>query len=198
MILHLGEWALYKACRQAREWNEAGLPIRMAVNVSAVQVYRDDFPRILTAALRDTRVDPGRIELELTESTLMKDAAGFADIVADIRALGISVAIDDFGTGYSSLAYLKRFRVNKLKIDQSFVRDIPNDEEDSAIVEAIVRMGQSLKLRVIAEGVETRQQFDYLTAIGCHEAQGYYLSRPVEAEAVSRLGSSAFSTAFSA
>jgi diguanylate cyclase (GGDEF)-like protein/PAS domain S-box-containing protein len=186
LILSLGEWALHESCRQARQWHDAGRPIRMAVNVSAVQVYRDDFQRTLLAALGDTRVDPRFIELELTESTLMKDAAGFADIVADIRALGISVAIDDFGTGYSSLAYLKRFHVTKLKIDQSFVTNVPSDNDGCTIVEAIVRMGQSLKLQVIAEGVETREQFDYLAAIGCDQAQGYYLSRPLEAEAVSR------------
>ena len=188
LILGMGEWALHEACRQARDWADSGLDLRMAVNVSAVQVYRDDFPRMLKAVLRESRADPGRIELELTESTLMKDSAGFADIVADIRGLGISVAIDDFGTGYSSLAYLKRFRVNKLKIDQSFVKDISEDEGDRAIVEAIVRMGQTLKLQVIAEGVETREQLRFLAAIGCHQAQGYYLSRPVEADAVSRIG----------
>ncbi|WP_347248909.1 EAL domain-containing protein, partial [Zoogloea sp.] len=109
------------------------------------------------------------------------DAARFIELIASVRALGISVAIDDFGTGYSSLAYLKRFQVSKLKVDRSFVQDITDDEEDRAIADAIVRMGQSLKLRVIAEGVETRAQLDYLTGIGCHEAQGFLLSHPVEA-----------------
>ena len=117
----------------------------------------------------------------------MTDAARFIDLIASVRALGISVAIDDFGTGYSSLAYLKRFQVSKLKVDRSFVQDITDDEEDRAIADAIVRMGQSLKLRVIAEGVETRAQLDYLTGIGCHEAQGFLLSRPVEVAALQHM-----------
>ncbi|HEY6898591.1 MAG TPA: EAL domain-containing protein [Rhodocyclaceae bacterium] len=184
LILPVGEWVMHEACRQAREWNDQGQPIRMAVNVSGVQIYRDDFSRTLLSVLRDTRVDPSQVELELTESTLMEDSEAFNEVIAFIKTLGMSVAIDDFGTGYSSLAYLKRFHVSKLKVDRSFVTDICRDDEDRAIAEAIVRMGQSLKLKVIAEGVETREQLDFLATIGCHEGQGYFLSRPVEAEAL--------------
>jgi diguanylate cyclase (GGDEF)-like protein/PAS domain S-box-containing protein len=187
LILPMGEWALHESCRQARAWRDAGQAIKIAVNVSAVQVYRDDFAATLAAALRDTGARPECIELELTESTLMTDATRFIDVIAYVRALGISVAIDDFGTGYSSLAYLKRFQVSKLKVDRSFVRDIPDDDEDRAIAEAIVRMGQSLKLKVIAEGVETEAQMSFLADIGCHEVQGFLLSRPLEAEALTRL-----------
>ena len=186
LILPMGEWALHESCRQARTWSDAGHPLKVAVNVSAVQVYRDDFAATLAAALRDTGAKPASIELELTESTLMKDAARFIEVIAYVRALGISVAIDDFGTGYSSLAYLKRFQVSKLKVDRSFVKDIPDDEEDRAIAEAIVRMGQSLKLKVIAEGVETPAQMDFLAGIGCHEVQGFLFSRPLEADAMTR------------
>jgi diguanylate cyclase (GGDEF)-like protein/PAS domain S-box-containing protein len=187
LILPMGEWALYESCRQARAWSDAGQPLKIAVNVSAVQVYRDDFAATLAAALRDTGARPECIELELTESTLMTDAARFIDVIAYVRALGISVAIDDFGTGYSSLAYLKRFQVSKLKVDRSFVQDIPDDEEGRAIAEAIVRMGQSLKLKVIAEGVETEAQMDFLAGIGCHEVQGFLLGRPLEAAAFTRI-----------
>ena len=187
LIVPMGEWALHESCRMARTLSDAGRPLRIAVNVSAVQLHKDDFGTTLAAVLRDTGATPSSIELELTESTLMTDAARFIDLIASVRALGISVAIDDFGTGYSSLAYLKRFQVSKLKVDRSFVQDITDDEEDRAIADAIVRMGQSLKLRVIAEGVETRAQLDYLTGIGCHEAQGFLLSRPVEVAALQHM-----------
>ncbi|HRH73982.1 MAG TPA: EAL domain-containing protein, partial [Zoogloea sp.] len=162
LIVPMGEWALHESCCMARALSDAGRPLRIAVNVSAVQIHKDDFGSTLAAVLRDTGAMPSCIELELTESTLMTDAARFIELIASVRALGISVAIDDFGTGYSSLAYLKRFQVSKLKVDRSFVQDITDDEEDRAIADAIVRMGQSLKLRVIAEGVETQAQLDYL------------------------------------
>jgi EAL domain-containing protein (putative c-di-GMP-specific phosphodiesterase class I) len=178
-ILQIGEWVLYEALSQARQWRDRGMPLRMAVNVSAVQIYRGDFSRLLEKALRDTGADPASIEIELTESTVMADTESIRDIFDQIRQLGVSVAIDDFGTGYSSLAYLRRFHVNKLKVDRSFVRDIPHDEESCAIAEAIIRMAHSLRLGVIAEGVETIEQLDFLSRIGCEEIQGYLLSRPV-------------------
>lgn len=178
-ILQIGEWVLYEALSQARQWRDHGMPLRMAINVSAVQIYRGDFSRLLEKALRDTGADPAAIEIELTESTVMADTESIRDIFDQIRQLGVSVAIDDFGTGYSSLAYLRRFHVNKLKVDRSFVRDIPHDEESCAIAEAIIRMAHSLRLGVIAEGVETLEQLDFLGGIGCDEIQGYFLSRPV-------------------
>ena len=141
LIVPMGEWALYESCRMARALSDAGRPLRIAVNVSAVQIHKDDFGSTLAAVLRDTGAMPSCIELELTESTLMTDAARFIELIASVRALGISVAIDDFGTGYSSLAYLKRFQVSKLKVDRSFVQDITDDEEDRAIADAIGRRG---------------------------------------------------------
>ncbi|MBL8484507.1 MAG: EAL domain-containing protein, partial [Rhodocyclaceae bacterium] len=187
MINAMGEWALYQACRQARAWHERGLDLKVAVNISGVQIYRDDFAATVTRVLQDTGIAPHRLELELTESTLMKDVHRFVELMAYLGAQGVTLAIDDFGTGYSSLSYLKRFRVAKLKVDKSFVRDIPDDKEDCAIAEAIVRMGQALNLKVTAEGVETGAQFDFLRGIGCDEAQGYLLSAPGRAEDVEPL-----------
>jgi diguanylate cyclase (GGDEF)-like protein/PAS domain S-box-containing protein len=187
LIASIGEWALFEACRQVRAWSDAGFSLKVAVNVSPMQVHRDDFTNTLAAVLRDTGAAAAQLELELTESTLMTDAPRFVEAISYLRALGISVAIDDFGTGYSSLAYLKRFQVSKLKVDRSFVRDIPGDEDDCAIAEAIVRMGQTLRLRVNAEGVETHAQFDFLSGIGCHEVQGFLLARPLPAAALEAL-----------
>ena len=179
LILPIGEWVLHQALSQAREWQDRGMRLRMAVNVSAMQIYRGDFTQVLAQALRDTGADPSTIEIELTESTVMADTETIREIFDCIRLLGVSVAIDDFGTGYSSLAYLRRFHVSKLKIDGSFVRDIPHDEESCAITEAIIRMAHSLRLGVIAEGVETAEQLQFLSDVGCGEIQGYLLSRPV-------------------
>ena len=179
LILPIGEWVLHESLSQARRWHDLGMPVRMAVNVSAVQIYRGDFTQLLAQVLRDTGANPALIEIELTESTVMADTETIREIFDKIRQLGVSVAIDDFGTGYSSLAYLRRFHVNKLKVDRSFVRDIPNDEESCAIAEAIIRMAHSLRLGVIAEGVETLEQLEFLAGVGCDEIQGYLLSRPV-------------------
>ncbi len=179
LIVAIGEWVLREALRQARQWSDGGMPLRVAVNVSAVQIYRDDFIQVLGQALRDTGVDPALVEIELTESTVMGDTDAILKTFDQIRRLGVSLAIDDFGTGYSSLAYLRRFHVSRLKIDRSFVRDISNDEESDAIAEAIIRMSHSLKLEVIAEGVETAEQLAFLGNAGCDEIQGYLLSRPI-------------------
>jgi len=187
LIMPIGEWVLHEALSQARQWSDRGMPLRMAVNVSAVQIYREDFSLVLEKVLRDTGADPSLVEVELTESTVMRDTDAIRNTFDNIRRLGVSVAIDDFGTGYSSLAYLRRFHVSRLKIDRSFVRDISIDEESSAIAVAIVRMAHSLRLEVIAEGVETAAQLDFLAEVGCDEVQGYLMSRPVtplEVEAV--------------
>ncbi len=180
-ILAIGTWVLETACRQARRWAEAGSPLRMAVNVSSVQIYRDDFVAVLRQVLERTGVDPRLLEIEITESTVMADTDTIREVFSQVRQLGVAVAIDDFGTGYSSLAYLRRFHVGKLKVDRSFVRDLPGNEEARAIAEAIVRMGQSLHLVVIAEGVETSEQLDFLVTIGYDEVQGYLLGRPMPA-----------------
>ena len=191
LIVPIGAWVLREACRQARTWQDAGLPpIPVAVNISAVQFRHKDFLESLAAILKDTGLAPRYLELELTESVLMHDADFTTSVLKALKAMGIRLAIDDFGTGYSSLSYLTRFPIDTLKIDQSFLRDITNataDSDDAAIVAAVVSMGKSLNQRVIAEGVETREQLAFLQAQGCGEGQGFYFSRPVTAEELAEL-----------
>jgi diguanylate cyclase (GGDEF)-like protein/PAS domain S-box-containing protein len=180
LILPIGAWVLRDACAQARAWLDAGLPVTsMAVNVSAMEFRNENFLDNLFAILRETGLDPGSLQLELTESVLMKHAASTASILQTLRESGIQVAVDDFGTGYSSLSYLRKFPVDALKIDQSFVRHISTAGDDTTIVKAVIGMARGLKLRVIAEGVETREELAFLRAYRCDEAQGYYFSRPV-------------------
>jgi len=180
LILPIGAWVLREACAQARVWMDAGLPVTsMAVNVSAMEFRAENFLENLFAVLAETGFDPKSLELELTESVLMKHAASAAAILQTLRESGIRVTIDDFGTGYSSLSYLRKFPVDALKIDQSFIRQISSAGNDTVIVKAVIGMGRSLKLRVIAEGVETLEELAFLRAYRCDEAQGYYFSRPV-------------------
>ena len=179
LILPIGAWVLREACGQARAWVDAGLPVAtMAVNVSAMEFRNENFLQNLTAILAETGLDPRSLELELTESVLMKHAESTASILQSVRERGVQVAVDDFGTGYSSLSYLRKFPVDALKIDQSFVRQI-SAGEDTTIVTAVIAMARSLKLRVVAEGVETVGELTFLRAHQCDEAQGYYFSRPV-------------------
>lgn len=188
LIVPIGAWVLEQACRQARAWVDQGLPVStMAVNVSAMQFRNDGFLERLFALLRESHLDPSLLELEITEGVLMKHAEYAAAILHKLRDGGVQVAVDDFGTGYSSLSYLRKFPVDALKIDQSFVGHITTVEEDASIVTAVIRMAQSLKLRVIAEGVETFEQLRFLQARACDEAQGYYFSRPVPAEEFAEL-----------
>src|ERR1700735_4689495 len=183
LILPIGKWVLREACMQARAWVKAGLPIgSMAVNISALEFRDEGFLDGVFAILGETGLDPSFLELELTESVLMKRADFTASVLQSLRAKGMRLAVDDFGTGYSSLSYLPRFPLDALKIDQSFVRQISLETEDTSIVAAVISMGRSLKLRVIAEGVETQQEFAFLKAQHCDEAQGYYFSRPVSAK----------------
>jgi diguanylate cyclase (GGDEF)-like protein len=180
LILPIGAWVLREACAQARAWMDAGLPVRsMAVNVSAMEFRDKSFLDGLFAILDETGLDPRSLELELTESVLMKHAASTASILQTLRKSGIQVAVDDFGTGYSSLSYLQKFPVDAVKIDQSFVRQISTAGDDTTIVKAVIGMARGLKLRVIAEGVETLEELAFLRAYRCEEAQGYYFSRPV-------------------
>lgn len=180
LILPIGAWVLREACAQARAWADAGLPgMTMAVNVSAAEFRDEAFLEGVLATLEETGLDPGLLELELTESVLMKRAASATSILQALRAKGVQIAVDDFGTGYSSLSYLQKFPVDALKIDQSFVRQISADGECTALVTAVIGMAQSLKLRVVAEGVETLEELAFLRANLCDEAQGYYFSRPV-------------------
>jgi diguanylate cyclase (GGDEF)-like protein/PAS domain S-box-containing protein len=182
-ILSIGEWVLRTAVQQNRAWQQAGLPpLVIAVNISAVQFREIHLVQLISQILREYRLAPEHLELELTERITMKDPAAAIGIMERLHREGIKLSIDDFGTGYSSLSYLKRFRINKLKIDQSFVRDITSDPEDEAIVDAVISLAKSLNLRTIAEGVETVEQLEFLRNKGCDEIQGYYLSRPLPAK----------------
>jgi EAL domain-containing protein (putative c-di-GMP-specific phosphodiesterase class I) len=180
LILPIGNWVLREACKQARAWANAGLPLAtMAVNISAMEFRNELFLKGVFAILSDTGLDPRFLELELTESVLIKRAEYAASVLRTARAAGVQVAVDDFGTGYSSLSYLRKFPIDTLKIDQSFIRQITTAPGDANIVTAIISMGRSLNLRVVAEGVETPQELAFLQAHDCEEAQGYYFSRPV-------------------
>lgn len=182
LIVPIGEWVIQQACRQAAVWQSAGLPdLVMAVNLSAVEFKRGDVEHKVTRALQDSGLDPRRLELELTESVLIHNTEQVLTTVQRLKRLGVTLSIDDFGTGYSSLSYLKRFEVDKLKIDRSFVRDLATDEDDAAIIRAIIQMARSLSLRTIAEGVEDADLLDRLQAFGCDEAQGYCYARPMPA-----------------
>ena len=191
-IVPIGQWVLREACRQARAWQDAGLPpLRIAVNTSAVELRAPDFVADVRAILTETGLEPRYLELELTETFLMQDSKSTAEVLQALKDMGVQLALDDFGTGYSSLSYLKRFPIDTLKIDRSFVRDMTTDADDASIVNAVISMGRSLHLRVVAEGVETREQLSLLQAQNCPEGQGYYFSRPVAAEEFTQLLSAA-------
>ncbi|MBC7705687.1 MAG: EAL domain-containing protein [Rhodoferax sp.] len=182
LIVPIGRWALREACQQAAQWLKDGFDVGLiAVNVSAIEFRDKGFMTEVRAILRETGLDPHKLELELTESGLMQDTSRTMAVLHALRELGVQIAIDDFGTGYSSLSYLQRFPIDTLKIDQSFVQDIQNDSEEALLVNAIIAMGKSLKLRVVAEGVETHQQLAYLRSQFCTEGQGYYFGRPMDA-----------------
>lgn len=182
LILQIGEWVLHQACRQAQQWNlRHGDPVPIAVNLSARQFRDADLVRIVETALEASGLPPHLLELELTESMLMQDAKRTLRTLAALKSLGVRLAVDDFGTGYSSLSYLKSFPLDYLKIDRSFVSGLPADRNDGAIVRAIIAMAHTLGLKVIAEGVETAGQLDYLRDQDCDEVQGYFFSRPLTA-----------------
>ena len=173
------------ACAQAQKWQEDGLPpVRVAVNVSAVQFRRQGFCEQVRTVLRETGLPPQYLELELTESLLLADADVNLSVIQELRAMGLTLAIDDFGTGYSSFSYLKQFRVSRLKIDRSFIRDVIVNPDDAAITAAIISMAKSLRLKVIAEGVENEAQMSFLRAHHCDEIQGYYCSKPLTVDQV--------------
>jgi diguanylate cyclase (GGDEF)-like protein len=182
LILPIGEWVIRTAATQLASWIQRGMaPITMAVNLSSVQFRHADLPQLVTSILEDAALPAQLLELELTEGVAMTHPLQAIAVMDDLRQRGVRMSIDDFGTGYSSLSYLKRFQVYKLKIDQSFVRDIEQDPDDKAIVGAIISMASSLGIQTIAEGVETEGQLEFLRARGCTEAQGYYFSRPLPA-----------------
>ena len=185
LIRAIGDWVLRTAARQALEWRKAGLPpISIAVNISAQQLYASNFLDSLRSLLRDNGLDAGALELEITESVMMQRTQQVADVLNGIRTLGVPLSVDDFGTGYSSLAYLKRLPIHSLKIDRSFVHDVPQDVDDVTIVRAMIALAHNLRMQVVAEGVETRAQLEFLRGEGCDEIQGFLVSRPVPAEAL--------------
>lgn len=188
LIGPLSEWVLREACRQNKAWQDEGLPpARVSVNLSARQFQQHDIAKLVTQVLAETGLEPKYLELELTESTIMRNAEEAVSMLNALHALGIGLAIDDFGTGYSSLSYLKRFPVDRLKIDRSFVSDIGTSGDDETITSAIIALAHSLNLQVIAEGVETLEQLDFLKDRACDEMQGFYFSRPMPRDAIPEL-----------
>jgi diguanylate cyclase (GGDEF)-like protein/PAS domain S-box-containing protein len=188
LIVPIGEWVLQTACAQCKAWQDAGLaPIRMAVNISARQFRQLDLADFVQRALQQTGCNPASLELEMTESVIIENADAAVTTMRQLSEMGVQLSIDDFGTGYSSLSYLKRFPISLLKIDQSFVRDITSDNDDAAIVKAIIALAHSMKLKVIAEGVETGEQLTFLRQQNCDQIQGYYFSRPLPAAQVETL-----------
>ena len=181
-IIPIGEWVLDQACRQLREWHDQGFTaLRMAVNLSTVQLHHTELPRVVNNLMQIYRLPPRSLELEVTETGLMEDISTAAQHLLSLRRSGALIAIDDFGTGYSSLSYLKSLPLDKIKIDKSFVQDLQDDDDDATIVRAIIQLGKSLGMQVIAEGVETAEQEAYIISEGCHEGQGYHYSKPLQA-----------------
>lgn len=188
LILPIGRWVLRQACMQVRHWMVAGLPpIPVAVNASAIEFRAKDFLENIRNTLAESGLDARFLEIELTESVLMRDPKSVDAVLREFAELGVKLAIDDFGTGYSSLSYLRQFPIDTLKIDQSFVNHMTSNLDDATIVSAIISMGKSLKRRVIAEGVETQEQYAFLLTHHCDEGQGYYFGRPLMAEAMATL-----------
>ncbi|TMK88132.1 MAG: EAL domain-containing protein, partial [Actinobacteria bacterium] len=187
IIVRIGGWVLNEACRQAASWAGDGKAPAVSVNLSARQLSRPDLVDVVDEALTASGLDPDRLWLEITESVLMEDADTAVAALERLRRLGVHLCVDDFGTGYSSLAYLRRFPVDALKVDRSFVAGLGQDPEDSAIVEAVVSMAHSLRLSVVAEGVETDEQLARLRDLGCELAQGFYFAAPVPSSALDPL-----------
>jgi diguanylate cyclase (GGDEF)-like protein len=179
-IIPIGYWTLRRVCERVRHWQELGMPLAVAVNLSASQFHEPQLVTELAAILKSTGVAPSFLELEITESMVMRDTDRAVQIMESLRRMGVRISIDDFGTGHSSLGYLKRFPVDRLKVDRSFVRDLPHNGDDVAITRAVIAMAHSLRMSVVAEGVEHQEQFDLLRAEGCDEFQGYFCARPLE------------------
>ena len=187
LIAPIGRWVMHEACRQLKAWQDEGLaPVPIAVNLSALEFRQRDLVGEIAAVLQATGLPARFLEIELTESVLMHQTGPVLDTLNALKTLGVGVSVDDFGTGYSSLSYLKRYPIDKLKIDRSFVMDAPGDADDVAIVTAIIQMGHSLQLKTVAEGVETPAQMELLRQLGCDLVQGYLVSVPMEAEETRR------------
>jgi len=188
LIVPLSKWVLREACRQTCAWQAEGLPpVRMSVNISATEFRQKGFLDGISAVLLETGMNPGLLEMEITEGVLMHNADSTIQTLQAIKDMGIHLAIDDFGTGYSSLSYLRRFPIDVLKIDQSFIRGLSTDSNDAALVKAIIGLGRSLKLNIIAEGIETLEQLEFLKAHHCEEGQGYFFSKAVEPQAFAKI-----------
>jgi diguanylate cyclase len=188
LIHDIGEWVLQEACRQCASWHRAGMPpLRVSVNVAASQFRRRDLLDRIQSALRDAPLDPQYLEIELTESVVMTDPEGTAAVLQQLSRMGVLVSVDDFGTGYSSMNYLRRFPIDKLKIDRAFIKDLVTCADDASIVQAIISLAHSLRLKVVAEGVETPEQLNFLQRLGCDQYQGYHFSPAVPAAEFARL-----------
>jgi EAL domain-containing protein (putative c-di-GMP-specific phosphodiesterase class I) len=200
LIIPIGEWVLRTACVTARKWQDDGLAaVPIAVNVSAVQFRQDGFRELIQAVLDESGLAPEYLELELTESLLLSSADLTFPVLQQLKTMGVKLAIDDFGTGYSSLSYLRQFPVNKLKIDRSFIQSVDTNPDDASIAAAIISLGKSLNLKVIAEGVESEKQMAFLRTHQCDEIQGYYFCKPLMAtDAAAKLRSTVVPNAFSA
>ncbi len=182
LILPIGAWVLEEACRQNKAWQDAGMPPKVvAVNLSAVQFHGADVVALVAQALQNTGLEARYLELEITESVIVEDPERVVRIMEELKALGVSLSIDDFGTGYSSLSYLKRFPIDKIKIDRSFVRDLERNANDAAIIRMVIGIASELEHKVIAEGVETVAQLEFLKKQNCDEYQGFYCSPGVPA-----------------
>jgi EAL domain-containing protein (putative c-di-GMP-specific phosphodiesterase class I) len=188
LIGAIGEWVVREACRQARAWQDEGLaPMRVSVNLSPSQFRGSGLTHSIRRALDEVALDPRYLEVELTESAVMSDPEESIAILEQLSAMGVLVSVDDFGTGYSSMSYLRRLPIDKLKIDRVFINEIASRPEDASIVRAIVSLAHSLRLKVVAEGVETPAQLDFLRAVGCDEYQGYHFSKPLPANEFERV-----------
>ena len=183
LMAELGSWVIEKACAQQAHWQNSGMPkTTVWVNISALQLFQGDLETQLATCLERYQLEPSQLGLELTESVLLDERAGdMGPRLQALRELGYSIAIDDFGTGYSSLAYLKRLPVDKIKLDRAFIRELPNDQADAAIVTAVLAMAKGMELKVIAEGVETQAQCQFLVKAGCTMVQGFYFAKPLPA-----------------
>jgi diguanylate cyclase (GGDEF)-like protein len=188
MIVPIGEWVLRTACTQSKSWQEAGFAsLSLAVNLSARQFQQQNLAEVVVRILQETGLNPHNLELELTESSIMKNAESAVRTLGELKAMGVKIAIDDFGTGYSSLGYLKRLPIDILKIDRSFVSDVTTDPDDAALVMTIITLAHNLRLKVVAEGVDTEEQLSFLHLLRCDEWQGYLFSRPLPVEAFEEL-----------
>ena len=188
LIVPLGRWVVRRACEQLAAWLASGLPpVRLALNISARQMLDPHLVSDVRQTLTEFGISPGSVDLEITESVLMADVPGVRRAIGELKALGVRISLDDFGTGYSTLSYLKHFSVDALKIDRTFVRDLPQDRGDAAIVSAVVALGHAMGLVVVAEGVETSEQAAFVRRLGCDELQGFYFAKPMPMEALERL-----------